>query len=44
MYDIDYVLTTDKEMEYWLNDFIEWLESRDETICGIIKPTKVEVE
>lgn len=44
MYEIKYILNTDKEMEEWLNDFIDWLESRDETICGTIEPLKEEVE
>ena len=38
MYEIKYLLTSDKEMEEWLNDFLEWLESRDEEICGTIQP------
>lgn len=38
MYEINYLLTTNKEMTEWLDDFIEWLESRNETVCGGIGP------
>ena len=38
MYEINYLLTTDKEMTEWLDEFIEWLESRNETVGGTIGP------
>ena len=37
-YRIEYLLTTDMEMQEWLSDFIERSESRDETIIGTIDP------
>lgn len=38
MYEIKYLLTTGVSMEEWLDDFIVWLESRDETVMGTIEP------
>jgi len=38
MYEINYLLTTDKEMTEWLDEFVDWLESRNETVCGGIGP------
>jgi hypothetical protein len=37
-YEIDYLVNTEKSMQEWLDDFIVWLESRNETIGGTIKP------
>lgn len=37
-YEVNYILTTDKEMTDWLHDFQDWLESRGETIGGTIGP------
>ena len=37
-YEVNYILTTDKEMIDWLTDFQEWLESRNETVGGTIGP------
>lgn len=44
MYEINYIINTDKEMEEWLSDFQSWLEIRNERICGTIKPLKEEVK
>ena len=38
MYEINYLLTTNKEMTEWLDEFVEWLESRNETVGGTIGP------
>ena len=38
LYEIKYLLETELSMEKWLDDFLEWLESRDETIMGSIEP------
>lgn len=44
MYEIKYYVNTKKTMEDWLMDFMLWLDSRDETICGTMKPIKEEVQ
>lgn len=38
IYTISYLVSTEKSMEDWLNDFEDWLENRGETIYGTIKP------
>jgi len=42
LYEIKYLLETGVSMEEWLDDFIVWLESRDEYIVGTIAPYQEE--
>ena len=44
LYEIKYLLETGVSMEEWIDDFIAWLESRDETIMGTIEPYKEKVK
>jgi hypothetical protein len=44
LYEIKYLLETGVSMEEWLDDFIVWLDSRDETIMGTIEPYTNEKE
>jgi len=44
LYEIKYLLETGVPMEEWLDDFIVWLESRDEAVVGTIEPYTNEKE
>ena len=37
-YEVNYILNTEMNMVDWLHDFQDWLNTRDETICGTIGP------
>ena len=37
-YKANFIITTEKLMGEWLNDFQGWLESRNETMGGTIEP------
>jgi len=39
MYELKYLLSTKLSMDEWLDDFITWVESRDEEIMGTIGQT-----
>lgn len=37
-YELEHLITTDKDILEWIQDFQAWLESRGETSGGTIRP------